>query len=100
MEHPKYAFQVENQERKILRIHPKNIQVPALPWIPLFNVWVNIYLMTALEVSIWIKLTVWLGIGYAIYFFYGIRNSRENVTRVPQDRNDEEEMVLTGDQNF
>ena len=75
-------------------------QVPALPWIPLFNVWVNIYLMTALEVSIWIKLTVWLGIGYAIYFFYGIRNSRENVTRVPQDRNDEEEMVLTGDQNF
>ena len=56
--------------------------------------------MTALEVSIWIKLTVWLGIGYAIYFFYGIRNSRENVTRVPQDRNDEEEMVLTGDQNF
>ena len=75
-------------------------KVPALPWIPLFNVWVNIYLMTALEVSIWIKLAVWLGIGYAIYFFYGIRNSRENVTRVPQDRNDEEEMVLTGDQNF
>ena len=75
-------------------------KVPALPWIPLFNVWVNIYLMTALEVSIWIKLTVWLGIGYAIYFFYGIRNSRENVTRVPEDRTNEEEIVLTGEQNF
>ena len=77
-----------------------DFKVPALPWIPLFNVWVNIYLMTALEVSIWIKLTVWLGIGYAIYFFYGIRNSRENVTKVPQDGTNEEEIVLTGEQNF
>jgi len=49
--------------------------VPLIPWVPLFNIWVNVYLMTALENSIWAKLLVWLAIGYAIYFGYGIRNS-------------------------
>ena len=92
------SFSVSYQNDGVLIIC--DFKVPALPWIPLFNVWVNIYLMTALEVSIWIKLTVWLGIGYAIYFFYGIRNSRENITRVPEDRTNEEEIVLTGEQNF
>ena len=43
--------------------------------------------MTALEVSIWIKLCVWLAIGYAIYFFYGIRNSsaRDDYEQVKKD---------------
>ena len=50
-------------------------QVPAVPWIPLINVWVNVYLMCSLPASIWVKLTVWLGIGYAIYIFYGVSHS-------------------------
>jgi len=49
--------------------------VPAVPWIPLINVWVNVYLMCSLPASIWVKLTVWLGIGYAIYIFYGVSHS-------------------------
>ena len=64
-------------------------QVPLVPWIPLFNIWVNIYLMTALEVSIWIKLCVWLAIGYTIYFFYGIRNSSARDDYVPVKKHDE-----------
>jgi len=63
--------------------------VPLVPWIPLFNIWVNIYLMTALEVSIWIKLCVWLAIGYTIYFFYGIRNSSARDDYVPVKKHDE-----------
>ena len=66
--------------------------MPLVPWIPLFNIWVNVYLMTALEVSIWVKLCVWLGIGYAIYFFYGIRNSSAREDYVPARK--EEEIVL------
>ena len=67
------------------------IKVPALPWIPLFNIWVNVYLMTALDVSIWIKLSVWLAIGYSIYFFYGIKNSSANPEN--QRRNEESQKL-------
>ena len=63
--------------------------MPLVPWIPLFNIWVNVYLMTALEVSIWIKLCVWLAIGYAIYFFYGIRNSSARDDYEPVKKDDE-----------
>ena len=45
--------------------------------------------MTALEVSIWIKLCVWLAIGYTIYFFYGIRNSSARDDYVPVKKHDE-----------
>jgi len=57
---------------------PLDFKVPLIPFIPVVNVLVNIYLMVALPVSIWVKLLVWLAIGYAIYFFYGISHSSEN----------------------
>lgn len=42
------------------RIH---LQVPLLPWLPLFSVFVNIYLMMQLDLSTWINFTVWMVIG-------------------------------------
>lgn len=39
------------------------LQVPLLPWLPLFSVFVNIYLMMQLDLSTWINFTVWMVIG-------------------------------------
>nr|XP_046266240.1 cationic amino acid transporter 3a [Scatophagus argus]XP_046266241.1 cationic amino acid transporter 3a [Scatophagus argus] len=61
-------------------------KVPLLPWLPLFSVFVNIYLMMQLDLGTWVRFTVWMVIGFAIYFFYGIRNSNEASNRKESPR--------------
>lgn len=45
------------------------VQVPLLPWLPLFSIFVNIYLMMQLDVATWCRFTVWMGIGEYICSF-------------------------------
>lgn len=66
----------------IMASQPKNechlrMKVPAVPLLPLLSLFMNLYLMFNLDVNTWIRFVVWIGIGYVIYFAYGIRNSVE-----------------------
>ncbi|KAM3601918.1 uncharacterized protein V6R79_021215 [Siganus canaliculatus] len=56
---------------------PLSFKVPLLPWLPLFSVFVNIYLMMQLDLGTWCRFAVWMIVGFAIYFFYGVKNSSE-----------------------
>lgn len=38
-------------------------KVPLLPWLPLFSVFVNIYLMMQLDLGTWCRFTVWMALG-------------------------------------
>ncbi|XP_008187866.1 cationic amino acid transporter 2 isoform X1 [Acyrthosiphon pisum] len=55
--------------------------VPCVPFVPCLSVVLNIYLMTQLDTSTWIRFTVWLFIGLLIYLFYGLRNSVERLNQ-------------------
>lgn len=54
-----------------------SFQVPAVPFLPLLSIFMNLYLMFQLDIHTWIRFGVWLAIGYVIYFTYGIRKSVE-----------------------
>uniref|UniRef100_A0AAR2LUF8 Cationic amino acid transporter C-terminal domain-containing protein n=1 Tax=Pygocentrus nattereri TaxID=42514 RepID=A0AAR2LUF8_PYGNA len=78
-------------------------KVPLLPWLPLFSVFVNIYLMMQLDLATWCRFAVWMGIGFLIYFLYGIWNSTEALNSkqrkyVPSTKN-KSPIYLGGDES-
>lgn len=54
-------------------------KVPFVPLLPAISIFVNIYLMLMLDVYTWIRFGIWMGIGLALYAFYGFRNSYQEV---------------------
>ncbi|CAN9501365.1 unnamed protein product [Ophioblennius macclurei] len=54
-----------------------SFKVPLLPFIPVISMFVNVYLMMQLDRGTWIRFSVWMFIGFVIYFCYGIHHSNE-----------------------
>ncbi len=54
---------------------PRPFRTPLVPWVPLLAVVMCGYLMLQLPWVTWIRFVVWLAVGMAIYFMYGVRHS-------------------------
>ncbi|EFB25646.1 hypothetical protein PANDA_022307, partial [Ailuropoda melanoleuca] len=54
---------------------PLPFKAPALPLLPLLSIFVNVYLMMQMTALSWAGVGVWMLIGFAIYFGYGIQHS-------------------------
>ena len=51
-------------------------RVPGVPYVPIVSAVVALALMASLPGSTWIRLLVWMALGIALYFAYGLRRSR------------------------
>ncbi|KAK5646901.1 hypothetical protein RI129_005365 [Pyrocoelia pectoralis] len=48
---------------------------PGLPFIPAIAVTVNIYLIFKLSILTLVRFTIWMTLGFIMYFYYGIKHS-------------------------
>ncbi|WAC39843.1 amino acid permease [Pedobacter sp. SL55] len=50
-------------------------RTPLVPLVPILGIVVCVYLMYSLPIEAWVRLAIWMGLGVAIYFLYGKKNS-------------------------
>jgi len=51
-------------------------RTPFVPFIPILGALICFIQMAALPLNTWLRLIIWMGIGFIIYFTYGIRRSK------------------------
>ena len=61
----------ENQSDELGRV----FLAPAVPWLPVFSIFCNVYLMLKLSSITWVRFAIWMLLGFSIYFFYGIHQA-------------------------
>jgi basic amino acid/polyamine antiporter, APA family len=54
---------------------PRGFKTPFVPLVPILGVITCLILMLSLPWDTWIRLIVWMAIGFIVYFTYGIKNS-------------------------
>ncbi len=57
---------------------PRAFKTPMVPLVPILGIVSCVAMMAALPGDTWLRLIIWLGIGFAIYFGYSIKNSKLN----------------------
>ncbi len=61
--------------RKKMPEAPRAFRTPLVPFVPIAGVLVCLFMMVFLPLDTWIRLIVWMMIGFDLYLYYGMKNS-------------------------
>ncbi|MEO4007116.1 amino acid permease [Flavobacterium sp. CAU 1735] len=61
--------------RKTMPDAPRAFKTPLVPLVPMLGVGVCLFMMVFLPLDTWIRLIVWMMIGFDLYIFYGMKHS-------------------------
>lgn len=56
-------------------------RTPFVPWVPIMGALICLIQMAALPFDTWMRLLVWMAVGFLIYFTYSIRHSKQRKNR-------------------
>jgi len=62
----------------------RGFKTPWVPFVPILGALVCFFIMSSLPLDTWIRLIVWMLIGFVIYFTYGIKHSHARNRRKNQ----------------
>lgn len=57
---------------------PRAFKTPLVPLVPILGVITCLFMMVFLPLDTWIRLIVWMMVGFDLYLFYGMKNSHIN----------------------
>ena len=57
---------------------PRAFRTPLVPLVPILGIATCLFMMVFLPLDTWIRLIVWMMVGFDLYLFYGMRNSKLN----------------------
>jgi APA family basic amino acid/polyamine antiporter len=60
-------------------------RTPFVPLVPILGALICFIQMAALPLDTWLRLIIWMGIGFIIYFTYGIRKSKLRNSGIPKE---------------
>jgi APA family basic amino acid/polyamine antiporter len=58
-------------------------RTPFVPLVPILGAGICFIQMASLPLDTWLRLIIWMAIGFVIYFTYGIRNSKLRKPKIP-----------------
>jgi APA family basic amino acid/polyamine antiporter len=61
--------------RKKMPEAPRAFRTPLVPLVPILGIFVCLFMMVFLPLDTWIRLIVWMMIGFDFYLFYGMKHS-------------------------
>jgi APA family basic amino acid/polyamine antiporter len=66
---------------------PRSFKTPAVPFVPILGALVCLLMIAGLGIDNWLRLFVWLIVGFFIYFGYSVKHSkaRKGLTMAPKD---------------
>ena len=64
--------------RKKMPDAPRAFRTPFVPFVPIAGILVCLFMMVFLPLDTWIRLIVWMMIGFDLYLFYGMKHSLLN----------------------
>ncbi len=57
---------------------PRAFKTPLVPLVPILGILACVFMMVSLPGDTWLRLIIWLALGFIIYFGYGAKNSKLN----------------------
>jgi APA family basic amino acid/polyamine antiporter len=54
---------------------PRAFKTPLVPYIPILGIFTCLFMMVFLPLDTWIRLLVWMVIGFDVYLYYGMKHS-------------------------